>query len=239
MLDFTFANVFKILNDHLQLPNREDVLQWIKDDREQEQEDKETTDNDNGNISFETEMSNVNNDKIINKKGSDQSEEVSKDDLVTIQQRLDNLIQSVVDDVVNKSVGAKKWRKQCNSAEDWLRWEKENDPVLHECSRVDKSKKGCARKCRDNFTEKTNGNLRTLLGLSKGFSKVPVDFIHGRYSYSSSAKKENLRKKGEKSQLNFSFRKGRTWKSSSLPKNVSRNSWSNRRQLYKMFYQRP
>ena len=40
MLDFTFANVLKILNDHFQLPNREDVLQWIKDDREQEQEDK-------------------------------------------------------------------------------------------------------------------------------------------------------------------------------------------------------
>ena len=53
-------------------------------------------------------MSNVNNDKIINKKGSNQSEEVSKDDLLTIQQRLDNFIQSVVDDVVNKSVGAKK-----------------------------------------------------------------------------------------------------------------------------------
>lgn len=114
MLDFTFANIFKILNDHFQLPNREDVLQWIKDDREQEQEDKETTDNDNDNISFETEMSNVNNDKIINKKGSNQSEEVSKDDLLTIQQRLDNLIQSVVDDVVNKSVGAKKSKKRCN-----------------------------------------------------------------------------------------------------------------------------
>ena len=37
-----------------------------------------------------------------------------------------------------------------------------------------------------------------------------MDFIHGRYNYSSPAKKENLEKKGEKSQLNFSFRKGRT-----------------------------
>ena len=38
MSDFTFANVFKILNDHFQLPNGEDGLQSIKDDREQEQE---------------------------------------------------------------------------------------------------------------------------------------------------------------------------------------------------------
>ena len=35
MSDFTFANVFEILNDHLQLPNGEDVLQSIEDDREQ------------------------------------------------------------------------------------------------------------------------------------------------------------------------------------------------------------
>ena len=62
-------------------------------------------------------MANVDNDKIIKKKGSNQSEEVYED-FLTIQQMLDNLIQSVVDDVVNKSVGAKKCRKQCNSAED-------------------------------------------------------------------------------------------------------------------------
>ena len=30
MSDFTFANVFKILNDAFQLPNGEDVLQSIK-----------------------------------------------------------------------------------------------------------------------------------------------------------------------------------------------------------------
>ena len=65
-------------------------------------------------------MANVSNDKIIKKKGSNQSEEVSED-LLTIQQMLDNLIQSVVDEVVNKSVGTKKCRKQCNSAEDRLR----------------------------------------------------------------------------------------------------------------------
>ena len=77
MSDFTFANVFKILNDHFQLPNGEDGLQSIKDDREQEQEDKETDiDNDNDNISFEIEMANANNDEIIKKKGSNQSVEV-------------------------------------------------------------------------------------------------------------------------------------------------------------------
>ena len=118
MSDFTFSNVFKILNDAFQLPDGEDVLQSIKDEREQEQEDKETdTNNDNDNISVEIEMANVNNDEIIRTKGSNQSEEVSED-LLTIQQMLDNLIQSVVDDVVNKSVGAKKCRKRCNSAED-------------------------------------------------------------------------------------------------------------------------
>ena len=42
MSDFTFANVFEILNDHFRLPDKEDVLQSIKDDIEQEQEDKET-----------------------------------------------------------------------------------------------------------------------------------------------------------------------------------------------------
>ena len=107
MSDFTFANVFKILN------------------REQEQEDKETdTNNDNDNISFEIEMANVNSDEIIKRKGSNQSEEVSED-FFTVQQTLDNLIQSVVYDVVSKSVGAKECRKPCNSAEDRLRREKE------------------------------------------------------------------------------------------------------------------
>ena len=108
MSDFTIANVFKILNDYFQLPYGEDVLQSIKDDSEQEQDDKETDkNNDNDNISFEIEMANGNNDEIIKKKESNQSEEVSQD-LLTIQQTFDNLIQSVVDDVVNKSVGAKK-----------------------------------------------------------------------------------------------------------------------------------
>ena len=92
MSDFTFANVFEILNDHFQLPNGEDVLQSIEDDREQCQEDKETdTNNDNDNISFEIEMANVNNNEIIKRKGSNQLEEVSED-LLTIQQTLDNLI---------------------------------------------------------------------------------------------------------------------------------------------------
>ena len=68
-------------------------------------------------ISFEIEMANINNDKIIKKKGSNQSKEVS-DDLLTIQQMFDNLIQSIVDDVVSKSVGAKTCSKRCNSAED-------------------------------------------------------------------------------------------------------------------------
>ena len=34
-LDFMFANVFKILNDHFELPDGEDGLKSIKDDREQ------------------------------------------------------------------------------------------------------------------------------------------------------------------------------------------------------------
>ena len=45
MSDFMFENVFKILNDHFQLPDGEDVLQSTKGDREQEQEDKETDTN--------------------------------------------------------------------------------------------------------------------------------------------------------------------------------------------------
>ena len=82
MSDFTFANVFKILNDDFQLLHREDVSQSIEDDREQEQEDKETdTNNDNDNISFEIEMTNVNNDEIIKNKRSNQSEEVSETDI--------------------------------------------------------------------------------------------------------------------------------------------------------------
>ena len=112
MSDFTFANAFKIFNYQIQLLDGEDVLQSIKDDREQEQEDKETdTNNDNDNISFEIEMANVNNEEIIKKKGSNQSEEVSGD-LLTIQQTFNNLIQSVVDDVVKEPVGAKKCRKR-------------------------------------------------------------------------------------------------------------------------------
>ena len=118
MSDVMFANVFKILNDHFPFPDREDILQSIKDDREQEQEDKETdTNNDKDNISFEIEMANVNSDEIIKKKGSNQSEKLFED-LLTIQQTLDNVIQSAVDDIVNKFVGAKKCRKRCNSAED-------------------------------------------------------------------------------------------------------------------------
>ena len=96
----------------IRLPDEVNVLQLTKDDSELEQEDKETdTNNDNDNISFK--IAKVNNDKIIKKKGSDQSEELSKD-LLTIPQTLDNLIESVVDDVVNKSVGAKKSKKRCN-----------------------------------------------------------------------------------------------------------------------------
>ena len=113
-----FANVFKIINDHYRLPDGEKVLQSIKDDREKEQEDKETDTNKNkGNISFEIEMTNVNNDEIIKKKGSNQSDE-GFEYLLNIQQTLDNLIQSVVDNVVNKSVGVKNCRKRCNSTED-------------------------------------------------------------------------------------------------------------------------
>ena len=64
---------------HFQLLDEEDVLQSIKDGREQEQEGKETdTSNDNDSISFEIEMANVNNGEIIKKKGSNQSEEVSE-----------------------------------------------------------------------------------------------------------------------------------------------------------------
>ena len=95
----------------IRLPDEVNVLQLIKDDSELEQEDKETDTNNNDNISFK--IAKVNNDKIIKKKGSDQSEELSKD-LLTIPQTLDNLIESVVDDVVNKSVGAKKSKKRCN-----------------------------------------------------------------------------------------------------------------------------
>ena len=65
-------------------------MQSIEDDREQEQEDKET-DTNTGNIPFETEMANVNNDEIIKKKRSTQSDEVSGD-LLTIQQKRHNFI---------------------------------------------------------------------------------------------------------------------------------------------------
>ena len=88
MSDFKFENVFTILHDHHRLPDGEDILQLIKDDREQEQEDKESdTNNDNGNILFEIEieMANVNYDEIIKKKGSNQLEKVN-------QQMLDNPI---------------------------------------------------------------------------------------------------------------------------------------------------
>ena len=96
----------------IRLPDEVNVLQSIKDDSELEQEDKETdTNNDNDNISFK--IAKVNNDKIIKKKGPDKSEELRKG-LLTIPQTLDNLIESVVDDVVNKSVGAKKSKKRCN-----------------------------------------------------------------------------------------------------------------------------
>ena len=71
------------------------------------------------------------------------------------------MIQSVVDDAVNKSVGAvnksvgaKECRKRCNSAEDRLRREKEKQSILHGCSSVDESKKGCVRKCQNNFSQK-------------------------------------------------------------------------------------
>ena len=159
---------FKILNDHFRLPDREDVLQSIKDDKEQEQEDKKTdTNNDNDSISFEIEMASVNNNEITKKKGSNQSEEVSED-LLTIQQRLDDLIQSVVDDVVNKSVGAKKCGKQRNLAEDRLRREKEKHPISPGCSSVDESKKDCARKCQDNFLREMRLEInKHYLGFSK------------------------------------------------------------------------
>ena len=178
MSDFTFANVFKILNDAFQLPDGDDVLQSIKNDREQEQEDKETdTNNDNDNISVEIEMANVNNDEIIKKKGSYQSEEVSED-LLTIQQMLDNLIQSVVHEVVNKSVGTKKCRKQCNSAEDRLRREKEKHPILPGCSSVDELKKGCVRKCQDNFSQKRRIKIhRHYCGLSKELQSLCISHV--------------------------------------------------------------
>ena len=112
-------------------------MQSIEDDREQEQEDKET-DTNTGNIPFEIEMANVNNDEIIKKKRSTQSDEVSGD-LLTIQQKRHNFIQSIVD-VVNKSVGVKKCRKRCNLAEDLLRREKEKHPILPGCSSIDEIK---------------------------------------------------------------------------------------------------
>ena len=69
------------------------------------------TNNNKGNISFQIEMANVNNDEIIKKKGSNQLDELFEC-LITIQQTL------YTTDVVNKSVGVKKCRKRCNSAED-------------------------------------------------------------------------------------------------------------------------
>ena len=114
------------------------------------------------------------------------------------------MTQSVVDDVVNKSVSAKKCRKRCNSAEDRLRREKEKHPVSTRCSSVDEPKKGCVRKCQE------ISNPRALLESLKRTSE-PLDLTHGRYSYSSSAEKENFGKEGEKSHPNFSFRNRRTW----------------------------
>ena len=111
-------------------------------------------------------MANVNNNEIIKRKGSNQLEEVSED-LLTIQQTLDNLIQPVVDNVVNKSVGAKKCGKGCNSAKDRLRREKEKH-ILHLCSSVDESKKGYFRKCQDNFSQKRRIEIHEhYWGLSK------------------------------------------------------------------------
>ena len=51
----------------------------------------------------------------------------------------------MLDDLVNKSVDAKKCRKLCNSAEDRLRREKEKRSILSGCSSIDESKKGCVK----------------------------------------------------------------------------------------------
>ena len=97
---------------------------------------------------------------------------------------LDNLIQSVVDDVVNKSAGAKKCRNQCNSAEDQLRQEKEKHLILNGCSSIEESKKCYVRKCQDKcFTEKINRNPQTLLGSLKRTSE-PMRISHMVDSYS-------------------------------------------------------
>ena len=94
------------------------------------------------------------------------------------------MIQSVVDDVVNKSAGAKKCRNQCNSAEDQLRQEKEKHLILHGCSSIEESKKGYVRKCQDKcFTEKINRNPQTLLGSLKRTSE-PMRISHMVDSYS-------------------------------------------------------
>ena len=177
-------------------------MQSIEDDREQEQEDKET-DTNTGNIPFEIEMANVNNDEIIKKKRSTQSDEVSGD-LLTIQQKRHNFIQSIVD-VVNKSVGVKKCRKRCNLAEDLLRREKEKHPILPGCSSIDESKKGCVKKCQDNFSQGRRIEIHEhYWGLPKELQNQWISHMVDTVT-PARPRKENLEKKGEKSHPNFSF----------------------------------
>ena len=79
--------------------------------------------------------------------------------------------------------------------------------IIPGCSSVDESKKGCVRKCQDNFSQKRR------IKIHEHYWDLSIDLQNHWISYmvdTDTFEKENLVKKGEKSHSNFSFRKGRT-----------------------------
>ena len=79
--------------------------------------------------------------------------------------------------------------------------------IIPGCSSVDESKKGCVRKCQDNFSQGRR------IKIHKHYWDLSKDLQNQWISYmvdTDTVEKENLVKKGEKSHSNFSFRKGRT-----------------------------
>ena len=87
------------------------------------------------------------------------------------------------------------------------------------------------RLCQDNFSQKRQIEIHEhYLGLSKELQNKWISHLVDTVT-PAQLRRKTLGRKGKKSHPNFSFRKGRTWKSLSLPKNISRYSWSNRRRV--------
>ena len=208
-MSLTFANVFKVLNEHYQLPNAQKIVfELQKDNKGRDNTGKSVEDATDFDVCIREET-------ILSRKRK--FEVIEKD----IDDAVEGLIKLVEDSLSNKL--SKKRYKKSKTTEEKQQHEKEKHPILPGC------KESCTRKCHVHFTKECRLQIHNeYWGLSK--TNQMQWLSHSIDTITPKCPRKNTAEKKERKYTRIFFLEKKPPKSTSLPENIFEYTWSKGRQ---------